>query len=108
MTELPPEARAMKNAASREYYRNHPEKRREKQIRYWNRKAEKAAAAVGTDFEIAEARQLDTEQKARLLELTETRNQTEQRSDLSPEARAAKEKVIEREISAIKSDARRR
>lgn len=105
MTEMTPEARELKNAAAREYYRRNPEKRREKQNRYWNRKA--AQAAAGGNFEIAEAR-MDSEAEKKYRELLDLRKQTEEREDLTEETRSAKLIVIDREISTLKSDSRRR
>lgn len=103
MTELTPEAKEMRKAYERDYYRRNPEKRREKQARYWNRKA--AQAAAGGNFDIAEVRTTSKKEKE-LQDLVELRKQTEQRSDLGERVRKAKLKVIDTEISKLKSDSR--
>ena len=104
MTELTPEARKLKNAVSRKYYRDHPEKRREQNARYWNKKAARMAAG---NYDIAEAR-VAGKQKKELDDLLAHRRETEQRTDISEETRRAKLNVIDREIEELKSDSRRR
>ncbi len=102
ITQLTPEARELRNARQREYYRQHPEKRREQQIRFWNKKA-----AAGGNFEVAEAK-TDSSTEKRLQELIDLRRKTEKRADLTKETRAAKLKIIDREIAELRSDSRRR
>lgn len=101
MTEMTPEARAMKNARAREYYKQHPEKSRERQNRYWNRQAEKAAAAAAGNFDVAEAR-IDNETESRAKNLVNRRKKLDKRTD--PE----KISKVDAELSRLKSDSRRK
>ena len=48
MTELTPEAIELRRAYNREYARKNREKTRQKQIDYWNRKAQKSGQMAET------------------------------------------------------------